>query len=606
MNGLGEAEDSLKQPDDNTRMMQECSPSNSGTGSSESDTLRLDTVTESVKPCTRISVQDDTVSDVSSLNSYSEQDDENNLPLSAAQIPSFVGANVDLQVAANNISMNENFQDESESSSNCSEGESEYETSYGSLTLQNDTPLDSKIIGSFESHEKTPVDKADNLMNDKVIREIKNISDYDDMHDSLSPTNSSSDESVEHTYNTATGTVSIRSIVSTDNLDRIEPAGDPNKHETPEDSASSFQDDDAEIMKMIIINDINEEKLGRMSENRTRSRKGYRNEDTSSSEEDAYDGTTDAKPVVKTRAIAARRRPRRQSESFSTDSSRPDEEDWVHVHDFRATKVRQRKSVKALPKSNWPQTEHQLDNESSSTSRHRPHSESSLTDSNNAKDSTIISQHSESDSSAIDKDLTVKPMKKVKRFKIPGLGIIKKIRNASSPSKSPKAEASTAEGKADKNAFVKSYKTLQKKLNPKDNVSKNKIDDKPLDPNFEFRPRSFQQSLENRVKRSVSMSDEALRPRRVAESRHPPLAKKFSTLTKESGRMLSQTLSLWNHQANQDFENVRYKVGQSSFYLSLLSDGDFPRPTSSRPRILSRNIYKIILHIMNNRHMKKK
>ena len=193
----------------------------------------------------------------------------------------------------------------------------------------------------------------------------------------------------------------------------------------------------------------------------------------------------------------------------------------------------------------------------------------------------------EEDVSAVE----VKPMEKVKRFRLPGTGIMKKIRNATSPNKSVNPE-DHVDNKVDgkRKAFpnmAKSYKKLQRKLKGREKSEDrpSKIAE-PLDPNFVLKPRSFQSSLQAKVKRSVSMSDASLKPK----ENHPKFGKKFSTLTKESGRMLSQTLSMWN-QSHQDFENIRYKVGQSSFYLSIISDGE-PASPSTKFINKTRKIYK--------------
>ena len=78
-----------------------------------------------------------------------------------------------------------------------------------------------------------------------------------------------------------------------------------------------------------------------------------------------------------------------------------------------------------------------------------------------------------------------------------------------------------------------------------------------------------------RLRRKMSQDQEAVRrsskPRSMSltevGSSKPAAGLKFATLGRESGRLLSQTLAALTPPSSADFENIRYKVGQSSFYL---------------------------------------
>ena len=365
----------------------------------------------------------------------------------------------------------------------------------------------------------------------------------EDKTDKDETSSDSSVEDVEHSYSTETGMVSLRTAHSVDNLNQIGLAG--TEKSSSEDSSNLDEED--EVMKMIIVNDLYSDMAEKRKNVKYQSRKVEysSSEDSRDRQEKLYYANQTTVHDLRTEASKQRKTRSRKQNSLSRSSSSLDEKETI-VHE-----ITQEKIVKGKPQK----------------SRSRREA---------AKAMAWSDTSDEEDVSAVE----VKPMEKVKRFRLPGTGIMKKIRNATSPNKSVNPE-DHVDNKVDgkRKAFpnmAKSYKKLQRKLKGREKSEDrpSKIAE-PLDPNFVLKPRSFQSSLQAKVKRSVSMSDASLKPK----ENHPKFGKKFSTLTKESGRMLSQTLSMWN-QSHQDFENIRYKVGQSSFYLSIISDGEPASPST--------------------------
>ena len=94
-----------------------------------------------------------------------------------------------------------------------------------------------------------------------------------------------------------------------------------------------------------------------------------------------------------------------------------------------------------------------------------------------------------------------------------------------------------------------------------------------------------------RVTRSQSLSEAYLRPRAASlssgSSASGSLGRRVATLGRLRGRQVAQSLKDWAPHvlpaSQPDFENIRYKVGQSSFYL--LSDGG--EPTSGGRTLLT-------------------
>jgi hypothetical protein len=171
----------------------------------------------------------------------------------------------------------------------------------------------------------------------------------------------------------------------------------------------------------------------------------------------------------------------------------------------------------------------------------------------------------------------VKEMKRVKRFKMPYW--LKKTKHGVLNSLSRKTELNEDKPDIGKDRPGVSSRVKQLLHGKKDSA----VTKDPADVPAESHVRNVV-GLESRgveVKRSLSLSESCLRPRGGSLSSSNSLSagvgRRVVTLGRVRGRQVVQSLRDWGSQltpAGQDFENIRYKVGQSSFYL--LSDGADP------------------------------
>ena len=195
--------------------------------------------------------------------------------------------------------------------------------------------------------------------------------------------------------------------------------------------------------------------------------------------------------------------------------------------------------------------------------------------------------------------IEIKPMRRVKRFRVPSF--LKKIRRSSDPSPTDGSKNSMegSEKREKKIIFPKlkgkyfkrfSHNNEQEASNRDEYAERIQRPERTTDLGSE----------ENgtKVKRSLSMSDAAFRPKSIF-IRKP----KFSTLGRDSGKAISRTLSSWSN-STPEFENIRYKVGQSSFYI--ISDGEAPiQPTlpfhtDREIQVLHVYVYKCVCATVKN------
>jgi hypothetical protein len=171
----------------------------------------------------------------------------------------------------------------------------------------------------------------------------------------------------------------------------------------------------------------------------------------------------------------------------------------------------------------------------------------------------------------------VKEMKRVKRFKMPYW--LKKTKHGVLNSLSRKTELK--EDQPDIGQYRRGVSSRVRQLlhAKKDSAVTKDLADVPAENHV--RNVDDLDSRGERVKRSLSLSESCLRPRggslSSSNSLSAGLGRRVVTLGRVRGRQVVQSLRDWGSQltpADQDFENIRYKVGQSSFYL--LSDGADP------------------------------
>jgi hypothetical protein len=171
----------------------------------------------------------------------------------------------------------------------------------------------------------------------------------------------------------------------------------------------------------------------------------------------------------------------------------------------------------------------------------------------------------------------VKEMKRVKRFKMPYW--LKKTKHGVLNSLSRKTELKEDQPDIGQDRRGVSSRVKQLLHAKKDSAVTKDLADLPAESHV--RNVDDLDSRGERVKRSLSLSESCLRPHGGSLSSRNSLSaglgRRVVTLGRVRGRQVVQSLRDWGSQltpAGQDFENVRYKVGQSSFYL--LSDGADP------------------------------
>jgi hypothetical protein len=171
----------------------------------------------------------------------------------------------------------------------------------------------------------------------------------------------------------------------------------------------------------------------------------------------------------------------------------------------------------------------------------------------------------------------VKEMKRVKRFKMPYW--LKKTKHGVLNSLSMKTELKEDQPDIGQDRQRVSSRVRQLLHAKKDSAVTKDLADLPAESHV--RNVDDLDSRGKRVIRSLSLSESCLRPRGGSLSSSNSLAaglgRRVVTLGRVRGRQVVQSLRDWGSQitpAGQDFENIRYKVGQSSFYL--LSDGADP------------------------------
>ena len=226
--------------------------------------------------------------------------------------------------------------------------------------------------------------------------------------------------------------------------------------------------------------------------------------------------------------------------------------------------------------------------------------------------------------SEMDENIEIKQMKRIKRFKVPS--ILKTIRRQSNPGDIPdgfNVEHKEEEKKKKKllpNLNTSYFKRFRRKTTTDIPVIAQPIEIKPDNSHLSYlrkepeigipkrieaetikettRERDKQTELRLRpgkenlpgsiVRRTQSLSDATLRP---TSFKPKSMSSKFATLGRESSKIISNRFSGWGSTGStystgsttgstgstgrkgstgsigQDYENIRYKVGQSSFYI---------------------------------------
>ena len=194
-----------------------------------------------------------------------------------------------------------------------------------------------------------------------------------------------------------------------------------------------------------------------------------------------------------------------------------------------------------------------------------------------------------------DENIEIKQMKRIKRFKVPSIlkTIVKRSNSVDQPDGINRRSKTDEEKRTKRTKLLPNldsgYLKRFKKKMPDDIAATNWPRESRRDnPHVSIGSGTIGKEKEKRefekgsiVRRTQSMSDAGLRP---TSFKPKSMRSKFATLGRDSSRMVASRFSGWGKSGStestgsprsrrrtegsgQEFENIRYKVGQSSFYI---------------------------------------